>query len=176
MRNRISLVLVAVLVAGAAFVTQAGAQYTEPVGLTARAGAFFPTDEATKNASEDVWFTAGLEYKIGDLGVPDYETGYRSYWSVSGDYYGQGDFTAIPVLVNYVGQVEQFHYSLGAGVTFAELPGLDNQTVFGYRIAVGFEFNTGTTPFFVEGGFFGASGEDVEEFLNGFFGVVGVRF
>jgi len=176
MRNWISLLAVAVLVGSFALGTMARAQDVQPVGLTVRAGAFFPTESETRDATEDVWFTAGLEYKLGNLGEPDYDNNYRAEYSVSGDYYGSGDFTAIPVLVNYVGHVDTFRYSLGIGVTFADTPDDDNETVFGYRFAVGYEFATGSTPFFIEGGYMGASGSGIGSKLNGFFAGVGFRF
>jgi hypothetical protein len=175
MRKWTSLLAVAALVTGSAFATEAKTQGTEPTGLTVRAGVFFPSEQTVRDATADAWFTAGLEYKLGDIGVPNYTTGYRAHWSISADYYGQDDFTAVPVLVNYVGHANQFHYSAGAGVTFASLP-VEDKTVFGYRLAIGLDFNTGKTPFFVEGGFMGAAGESVDTNLNGFFLVAGLNF
>lgn len=175
MRKWISLVAVSLLVAVSAFGVQGNGQ-GEPTGLTVRAGVFFPSERAVRDATNDIWLTAGVEYKIGNLGVPDMQNGYSASYSISADYYGQDDFRAVPVLVNYVGQAQQFHYSVGAGITFAKSATVDNKSSFGYRLALGYDFNQTKMPFFIEVGYFGVTGSDFDTDLNGFFAVAGLRF
>ncbi len=44
----------------------APAQETQPIGLSIRAGGFFPSNSDARDEA-DVWFAAGLEYKLKDL-------------------------------------------------------------------------------------------------------------
>jgi hypothetical protein len=179
MRNRTSLFMVAALVAASAFVTMASAQETKPTGLTVRAGAFFPSLKETRDATKSVWFTAGLDYKIGTLSMPGAENGQGAYYSISADYAGQSNFYVVPVLLNYVGHANEFFYSVGAGVTFAQVDfsgNKDKKSVFGYRLAIGYEFSKSAMPVHIEAGYLGASGSEVKDKLNGIFVDVGVRF
>jgi len=176
MRKRISLLAVALLVAGTALVTEASAQST-PSGLTVRAGVFAPSERAVRDSTQDIWLTAGVEYKVGNLGIASSDNKYAAYYAVSLDYYGSGDFSGVPVLINYVGTTQQFHYSVGAGVTFGKTASRDAKATFGYRFAVGYDFSAmSKNPFFIEVGFLGATGSEFDSDLNGFFAVAGMRF
>jgi hypothetical protein len=179
MRNRTSLFMVAALVAASAFVTMASAQETKPTGLTVRAGAFFPSLKETREATKSTWLTAGLEYKIGDLAMAGMEKGQKAYYSISVDYAGQSNFYVVPVLLNYVGHANEFFYSVGAGVSFAQVEAAsvkNKKSVFGYRLALGYEFSKSAMPVHIEAGYLGASGSEVKDKLNGIFVDVGVRF
>ncbi len=60
------------------------AQETQPIGLSIRAGGFFPSTSDARDES-DVWFAAGLEYKLKDLYFGESE-GYTSHLSLSLDW------------------------------------------------------------------------------------------
>ncbi|MCX7799330.1 MAG: hypothetical protein N2109_03200 [Fimbriimonadales bacterium] len=152
---------------GAAF-----AQETKPIGLSVRIGGFFPQTSDAKDEA-DVWFAAGLEYKLSDLNLGQTE-GYTSHLSLSADWYESGDFRGLPVLVNYVGMKNQFFYSVGAGLSFAKWVGrngTDEDSIFAYSVAIGYQFQQGQTPAFVEARYFGNEKSD----LDGFVFSVGVR-
>jgi hypothetical protein len=149
------------------------AQETRPIGLSIRAGGFFPSTSDARDES-DVWFTAGIEYKLKDLYFNEAK-GDTSHLSLSLDWYESGDYRGLPLLVNYVGTKNQFFYSVGAGVSFAKwvngVGSTDEDTIFGYSVALGYQFQQGQTPVFVEARYFGAEKSD----LNGLAFSVGVR-
>ena len=158
----------------ASVATTAFAQETKPLGLSLRAGIFWPTDSAAKN-SGNTWFIGGAEYKVGDLHFGASQPGYQSSWSVSVDWYQKNDYRNLPVLLNYVGRKDQFFYSAGAGVGFTRRPvtgGTKSQTELAYQVGVGYDFMKGQTPLFVEVKWHGSG----ESKLNGFAAYIGVRF
>ncbi|MEJ5171272.1 MAG: hypothetical protein WHU10_09810, partial [Fimbriimonadales bacterium] len=142
----------------------APAQETQPIGLSIRAGGFFPSNSDARDEA-DVWFAAGLEYKLKDLYFGESE-GYTSHLSLSLDWYESGDFRGLPLLLNYVGMKNQFFYSVGAGVSFAkwqkDFGGTDEDTLFGYSVALGYQFQQGQTPVFVEARYFGSEKSDLD--------------
>ena len=94
--------------------------------------------------------------------------------TLSADYINKGSFRNAPVMLNYVGMSNQFYYSAGAGVSFIRFPGNSgnrSETEFAYGAGVGYNFNQGMTPFFVEARWFGTS----ETRVNGWGLFVGVR-
>jgi hypothetical protein len=94
--------------------------------------------------------------------------------TISADYYGKGEASAVPVLVNYVGTNKEFYYSLGAGLAITRdrnAGNSRNKTNFAYSFGLGYNFQSGTNPLFVEGRFFGNSNSN----LNGIGVYVGVR-
>ncbi len=74
-----------------------------------------------------------------------------------------------------MGTKDQFFYSVGAGVSFAKWVkdngSTDEDTIFGYSVALGYQFQQGQTPVFVEARYFGAEKSD----LNGLTFSIGVR-
>jgi hypothetical protein len=169
MRFRIAALFIAATCLGAL----ASAQETKPVGLSLRAGAFFPSDSAARSEA-DAWFAFGVEFKLKDLHFGVEQAGYSSSLSLSVDGMGKGDYKLTPLLANYVGRVNQFYYTGGVGVAFTEIPvglGSSSDTLFAYSLAVGYDFQQAHLPVFIEGRYFGST----ETKLNGFVAYIGVR-
>jgi hypothetical protein len=172
MNRRIMLAALGVVAAGAVSAS-AIAQETKPMGLSLRIGAFFPSSDDAQ-AENKTWLAAGLEYKLKDLNFGNTTPGMSSHLSLSVDYMGSGDFRSIPILVNYVGRNNEFYYTAGIGYTFGrnEAGGVtDDRNALAYSLGVGYDFSKGSTPFFVEGRFWGSSESD----FNGFGIHVGIR-
>ena len=157
----------------AAFAVQGSAQESKPVGLSLRAGVFFPSDSSAR-AEADAWLAFGAEFKIKDLHFGEQQASYSSMLSISADYMSKGSFHNTPVLLNYVGRVNQLYYTAGAGLGFSEVPsglGSLSDTQFAYSLAVGYDFQQARMPVFLEARYFGSS----ETRLNGFVAYLGVR-
>ena len=165
---------VVALVAVSAF-----AQESKPVGLSVRAGVFFPSNGDTKTATSKTWFVGGLDYKlpnIGGLGTMGAGKAGGSEFNLSVDYFQKGDFRSVPVLVNWVGGQNEVFYSVGAGLGFNKLPdgngGTSSKSAFAYAVAVGYNFQQGKSPIFVEARYYGSSKSQ----LNGFGLEAGIHF
>jgi hypothetical protein len=143
----------------------------KPVGLQLRVGVFVPTETDIRNGSNG-WFAGGVEYRLGKFlpiaGPTDL--------SLSLDYTAKNDDRSVPLLLNLVQHRGQLFYSVGAGVSFANVVeddgSEDDKTLFGYQGGIGWDLGTGATPFFVEGKYFGTRNKELDGF--GFF--VGMRF
>lgn len=159
----------------AALVVPVFAQETKPVGLSLRAGLFFPSASVASDEG-NTWFIGGLEYKLGDLNFGGVGSRTSSSYSISVDFYNKGDFGSVPVLLNYVGRTEQIYFSAGAGWSSVKRRLTNNTTKtegeFAYQFSVGYDFVQGATPIFVEARYLGTAESDV----NGFGVLVGVRF
>ena len=155
--------------------TVANAQYNQPSGISLRGGMFFPTGAAAK-AEGKTWFGVGLDYKLKDLSYGRMPGDFDTSFVLSADYYGKGNFSNLPVLLNWVSRGDQFYYSAGAGLGFARTPdglgGTSSETEFAYQFTIGFEFQQMQTPFFVEAKYFGSA----ESKLNGYGVFAGIRF
>ena len=158
---------------GLALAGQAGAQVVKPLGLSLRAGVLFPSDSGFRNKSNSV-FAYGIDYKIQGLnlgGAP----GMNDALSISLDHYEQGSYRATPIMLNMVTYQNQMYIIYGAGITSTSRPvagGTSNKTSFGYDFGVGYNFQSGVTPSFLEARFFGSSTSE----LNGIGVYAGVRF
>lgn len=172
MRNVLltGMMTVGALAAGAAF-----AQESKPVGLSAKVGLFWPGNSDARDAGR-TWFSFGLEYKIGNIKFSSESPGYSSAYSISIDYLTKGDFRNTPVLLNYIGRKDNMYYVAGIGVGFTKVRVNNTETSSGtdlaYQFGIGYDFNQGSTPMFVEGKYIGSG----ESRLNGFAVFVGVRF
>lgn len=167
MNSKLIVTAAAAIVAVSAF-----AQETKPVGLSVRAGVFFPSDSATKTATSKTWFTGGVDYKLKNgLPMGTMGTGNAGELSLSVDYFQKGDFRSVPVLVNWTGGQGEIFYSVGAGIGFNKLPG-ENKSAFAYAAAVGYNFQQGKSPLFIEGRYYGSSKNE----LRGFGIQLGFRF
>ncbi|HXH60163.1 MAG TPA: hypothetical protein VNI20_02265 [Fimbriimonadaceae bacterium] len=168
-------IVLIVTVAALGLATIANAQYNKPAGISLRGGMFFPSNASAK-AEGKTWFGVGIDYKLKDIDFRRSANGYDTSYSLSVDYYGKGDHANLPVLLNFVSRKDQFYYSAGAGLGFAKTPdvggGTSTNTEFSYAFAIGFEFQRGTTPFFIEGRYMGSA----ETRLNGVGVYAGVRF
>ena len=145
------------------------AQDGRPVGLSVRAGIFFPSSNLLRDNDRQL-LIAGAEYKLRDLNLSMGDTGMSTSLTLSADYIGNADFRNIPVLVNIVARQREFYYTAGAGIGFTNGL-LDTGTTFSYQLGVGYDFQRGKTPIFIEGHYFGAAKSDA----NGFAVMVGVR-
>lgn len=166
------------LAAGALLASSAYAgtvQTGRPLGLGIRAGVFITTSSVARAIEENVWFGVGVDYQIGSLNLGSGPEGFMSSYGISLDYLGKGDFRSVPVLLNYIARKEQMYFSVGAGVAFVRFPSsattLEDQTKFAYQLSVGYDFQRGQTPIFLEARYHGNS----ESRLSGFGFYVGVR-
>ncbi len=153
------LLLIAVIVVAVA--AEAPAQVSKPVGLAIRAGLDFPTSGYGRSKGR-TWFGIGGEFKLMDSRFGQMSPGYTGVITLSADYYGKGSASAVPILVNYVASQNEFFYSGGVGLapTRDEVPfggGLRgrNATNFAYQFGMGYNFQSGQNPLFVEAKYFG---------------------
>jgi len=173
MKNFATISIAALLAIGV--VSPANAQYQKPIGLSVRAGMFFPSNGDARNIEGQSWFAGGLEYKIKDLKYNSSDPKYTAMLTASLDYYGKGSFTQVPLLLNYVAHMDQFYWTGGAGVGFGRVPsgtGATTDTEFAYQMGIGYDFVKSQMPFFLELKYFGSS----ESKLNGFGIYGGLRF
>lgn len=173
MNKVLTLALSAAFVATGA--VSAYAQEVKPIGLSIRAGLFWPSERFTRDNSSDQWFAFGAEYKLRNISLSETAAQYGGELSLSADYFTKSDFSNIPVLLNYTGKVQGFYYVVGAGVGFTKeekaLGGTRSGTAFAYQLGAGYEFGT-KTPVFAEVKWIGSSRTK----LNGFGVFGGVRF
>ena len=171
--KKFSTILLVVLSCGLA--ATALGQYKKPSGVSIRGGMFFPSAAAAQAAGH-TWFGVGLDYKLRDLGYAAGMSGFDRSYSISIDYYGKGDYSNVPVMMNYVARGDRFYYGAGAGLGFAQTPdgsgGTKTNTEFVYQLSLGMDFQQGMTPVFVEARFFGSA----ESLVNGFGVYAGMRF
>jgi hypothetical protein len=146
----------------ALFAAEAPAQVTKPVGLAIRAGLDFPASGYGRDKGR-TWFGFGGEFKLMDSKFGTMQPGYSGVITLSADYYGKGAASATPILLNYVASQNEFFYSGGVGlaITRDEVPagggGLRgrNANNFGYQVGIGYNFQSGQNPLFVEAKYFG---------------------
>jgi hypothetical protein len=91
--------------------------------------------------------------------------------SLSLDYLNKGGFRTVPVLLNYTLRSSEFYYGVGLGMSFTKIPGLGDKARLAYAATLGYEFQTGKTPLFIEARYFGNEKKE----LNGFGVFVGIR-
>lgn len=177
--NRKILATAIGIVAVGAMASSAVAQTSNPIGLSVRAGIVFPTSSFGRDIGKQ-WLGVGAEFKLKDMNYGTMNRATNSHLSISADYYGKGDGSAVPVLVNFVGTQNEFFYSVGAGVAFTrdtDLEGVPavttnrNRTNFAYQFGLGYNFQQGSNPLFLEAKFWGNSNSN----LNAFGVYVGVR-
>lgn len=157
-----------------AIAAPASAQYEKPAGISIRGGLFFPEDSGAKNEGK-TWFGLGLDYKMKDVEFEALRGGYDTSYTVSIDYFSKGDYANMPILLNYVSRKDNFYYTAGAGFGFVKTPdagGTSTNTELTYQFSVGFEFQKGTMPFFIEGRYWGCA----ESALTGTAIYAGIRF
>ena len=168
MNRKILLALVGVF-AFAVMSASAVAQATKPVGLSVRVGAAWPTNGS---GSRNTLFAAGAEFSLSNAGLGNLGmSGTNGHLSISADYRGKNSAYAIPVLLNFVGTSQQVFYSVGAGVSFDKGGNGNSRTDFGYQLGVGYNFVTSQTPLFVEGKFWGTSGNSRLDSIGLYVGV-----
>ncbi len=163
------------IVALAAVAISASAQVNKPIGLSIRAGGFFPSDKIARDL-KSTWLTVGAEYKLRDLNLGTTTPGYSGALSLSVDYTASNSARAVPVLINYVGRTNEFFYSGGVGIGFnrdiANGGNIATKNRFAYQVGVGYDFVKMSTPLFLEAKYFGFSGGTN---LSGFGLYLGIR-
>ncbi|MBV6458874.1 MAG: hypothetical protein HONBIEJF_02013 [Fimbriimonadaceae bacterium] len=151
------------------------AQVSKPAGISVRGGLFFPSNGDAKDEAKN-WIGFGVDYKIGNLAFGQDAVGLSTYYSISVDYFGKGDFSSVPVMLNFVQRTDSLYYIAGAGVSFskAKLSATQRRTGtdFAYVLGLGYDIQKGMTPVFVELRYWGNS----EARLAGFGVYAGVRF
>jgi hypothetical protein len=137
------------------------AQTTKPMGLSVRAGIALPMSGYGRDIGR-TWFGVGGEYKLKDANFGMTDRSSSGMLSISADYYGKGQASAVPVMLNYVAMQNEFFYSVGAGIAFthdeelvAGIMQSRSATNFAYQFGLGYNFQSGSNPLFVEGKFFG---------------------
>lgn len=155
----------------------ASAQATKPMGLSVKAGIALPMSGYGRDIGR-TWFGVGADYKLKDANFGMTDRSSSGSLTLSVDYYGKGAATAVPILVNYVGMQNEFYYMFGAGLAFTRDEDLvggvmqgRNKTNLAYQFGVGYNFQSGANPLFVEGRFLGNSNSR----LNALGFYVGVR-
>jgi len=164
MNKALTTMVGAALLCGAA--VPAFAQETKSTDISLRAGLFAPSDRFVRNNAGDSMFTAGVDYNWKTL------TNGSVFFSL--DYAAKGDFRVVPLLVNYKVQKNEFYFFGGVGVSFSRVPsgsGSSDKSEFGYQVGVGYDFQKGTNPLFVEAKYMG-NGKDE---LNGVGVYLGIR-
>lgn len=155
---------------------------TTPIGVSLRLGGFFPLDRAARNEA-NVWVNGGLDYKLKDLGEFQMKKGNKplvvgqtAALTLSLDYTGKGDWSSVPVHVNYMLSSANTFYFAGLGVAFTRYPTSSGDTQskarFSYQLGVGFDLTTGRTPVFAQVKYIGS---DQARFA-GLAASVGIRF
>ncbi|MBX3097648.1 MAG: hypothetical protein KF812_12385 [Fimbriimonadaceae bacterium] len=168
----LGLALVAVI-APATSIAQTGSGTS---GLAIKIGQFFPIANEPRNVEGKQWFTIGLDYELAGLGMRQMPDGNIGRFVGSLDYYGDGSYSNVAAMVNWVGTQDKFFYRLGGGVGFVRTPKIGGGTVtnneFVYQFGVGYDFGYNNQAFFAEARFLGS----VEDRLNGYAITIGYRF
>lgn len=173
MKRFVSIAVISALVFGLA--GAASAQATTPKGFSLRGGLFFPSNGAARDESR-TWLGLGLDYRLGYLGQRT--VGPRelaTFASLSIDYYGSGDFSNIPVLLNYTARQDSLYASAGAGLGFQRRPepgGSEGNVRFTFQLSAGYDFVRFRSPLFAEVRYWGSSSAQHAGF--GVYG--GIRF
>ena len=165
-----------IMIIGAlAVVSSAFTQVSKPTGLSVRLGLFMPSSSIGRNEGNS-WFGGGVDWKIkeGMMG----NSGASGTYSVSADWFGKGSLSTVPVMLNFTSHNKESYWSVGAGVALTRdyvvvgaVRNSRNKTNFGYTAALGWEFQKGSNPLFVEGRYFGNSNSN----LSGFGVFVGIH-
>jgi hypothetical protein len=156
------------VLAGASF---ASAQTNGPLGLSARIGVFFPTNDLARDLSPN-WFALGADWKWKEMPVSSVNPDTLAYLGVSIDYYSHGsDNSALPIVLNYNVRSGQFVYSGGLGIDFVRA-GFGNKSGLCGQLGATYEFGNVPNPVFVQAKYFFSSRSE----LSGFGLFAGVRF
>lgn len=136
------------------------AQESKPIGLSVRGGPFFPTANFGRNEGK-TWFGFGADYRLANAKMGSMMSNETSHIQLSVDFRSKGDLSTVPIMVNYVIHNKELFYSAGAGVSFdrdytivANARSKRNKVGGAFQVGIGYEFQKGTTPFFLEGRYF----------------------
>ncbi len=158
--------IVALTLVAAALAVPALAQ-DKPVGISVRIGLFAPSDAAARGAGQS-WLAVGADFKLRDLSFRGRHS--PSEIGISMDYASKGGFRTLPVLLNYTSHMGETYFTLGAGFAFSN-DSTSDSTRFAYQGALGYDFQRGNNPLFVEVKYLG----NERAVLNGFAIFLGAR-
>ncbi|MCS7209168.1 MAG: cupredoxin domain-containing protein [Fimbriimonadales bacterium] len=169
MMHKGMLCIVSAALVGALWLaTPASAQETELQGFTVNAGVFYPSKASVRRASDDLWISVDLGYRL-QTSEPT-ETGFYYELGVLVGYRGSGSQYYIPVHATFTGYLnEQFFYRASAGVGFPKKGRVftDDDASFSYSLELGYNFSAGTTPIALTVGYAAISRNDVNGFTVG---------
>lgn len=151
------------------------AQEVKPVGFSLKFGQFVPQNNRAEQEGKK-WTLIGIDTKIKDIKYG--AKGNGRYLTLSADYYGKGDFSSIPVMVNYVTRSNEWYYLFGVGAAYVtdvfEI-GPDRFEEESFEVAftagIGYDFQQWKMPLFGEVRFMGNGNNR----LNGYVISVGIR-
>lgn len=148
------------------------AQESKPLNLSIRIGKFEPAYSVARDEGKS-WAAIGLDTRLKTLGVSAANPSHSTYLTLSVDNYSKGSFRATPILVNYVSRTNELYFAAGAGVTLAGEPDDDDseKVRLGGALSVGYDFQQGRTPLFVEVKYYFNSRNDHLSGLGIFLGV-----
>lgn len=118
-------------------------------GLSARLGAFFPTDSSFGST----WFDGGIDYKLSALGTP--VQGQRNWFGLSADYYTYGGNSNIPVVMTLNTSYSNLTFFVGAGIEFYDEPNFAGSST-GFDVQGGVNYDLASN-FFLQAKYFLAS-------------------
>lgn len=173
MNRKILVATIGLLAVGAA--SSALAQESKPVGLAIRGGVFFPSSSFSRDVGQ-TWLAGGAEYRLREQNLGTVGASSSSAdLSVSIDWYGKSNDSTMPLLLNFTGHNNEFYYTAGAGFGFNRQPnaagGTTSATKLAYQFGLGYNFQQGRSPLFVEARYWGNQESD----LNGVAVYMGVR-
>src|SRR5450432_4057947 len=128
--------LIAISLAGLSVL--AAAQADKPLGISARVGAFLPSNSTARDAGTS-WLDFGIDYTLHEF---EPKAAFASRLSLSIDYSVRQDFRQIPILINYVYRQSELYYFAGIGGNFTRIPvvgGSQDTTHFAYDLGVGYD-------------------------------------
>jgi hypothetical protein len=126
------------------------------MGLTVRAGVFFPATTAG-SALGDNWFTAGIELDVFKLGFLGFDP-LQARLSLSVDTYTRSNASSLPILANFVKRQGRLKLSAGAGIAITNLPAEDSEVRFAYQFSLGYDLPWLGIPVMAEVRWFGVNG------------------
>lgn len=144
----------------------ASSQVTKPVGLSVRAGLIFPTSGFGRDLGR-TWFGIGGEFKLKDVAFGEVNAGSNSMLTLSADYFGKGNGSSVPVLLNYVATKNEMFYSVGAGISMTkdvDAGKSRSKTNIAYQLGIGYNFQQGSNPLFVEAKYWGNGNSNLSAF------------
>jgi hypothetical protein len=152
-------------------------QGTDPINITLRFGYFFPANAEARNLDKQ-WLTFGIEYEFLKLRSNAIGTERPAALSLSVDAYSRSQqrstLQAVPVLINYVGDMGDFFYSVGVGAASATRTGFRNSVDFAYQVSVGYMFSKSQVPLLAAVRWYSVA--NIGSRLDGFAITVGVKF
>jgi len=156
----------------ASCISIASAQSNGPTGISARIGAFMPSNDLASQLGK-TWFGFGVDYKLNSMSASTPVNNSQGYFGISADYYAHGSEDDVPVAFTYNLRQGQIVWSAGIGPDFRNAGQLTSTGVgIGEQIAFTYELGGSRTPIFLQAKYFFSSMPE----LSGFGVYLGARF